>query len=641
MKRITLSLCLLFVCIASHAQLMLINNGPLVNKPGSGAGGADVSSLHDGINTFGLNHDIVDGYKVAEDFKVPGPGWTIDSIVFFAYQTQASPSTNSTINEVKIGIWDGSPALGSNIIYGDTGLNVLATSVWSGIYRTNATDTLNALRAIMRNTVNTPGLILDSGTYYVSWQSGGSLASGPWAPPINVQGITKTGDALQFVPSTQIWQPAKDTSTAPPGAGTGHIQGFPFIIYGHQDTTGSGVLNDSCFTAIDLSSSLGQPFGIVQTTGPYNNDSASTGADDPTTGFACFGEPDGSGSGPSLDNTLWFSFIGDGGLYFIETGDCGGVANYIDDGDTQIGIYTGTCGALVPLDCNEDGPNATATTFPAGLTLQTTSGTTYYMLIDGFNFNGTLSTGQYCVNITRLLNIPCGDTTISPGIAAANDTMICFNDTLRITVAGVVAPTAGVYRGFSWLVSTADISGSNDPLNDPSFVGGSGIAAGGVTIAQINDGSVFPSGDYYFTPVVYGNAIDDSLPPDPPTRVYDLILDTGCTYTGTSILVHLLAQGDPFCNVAIDEYAGNSADIALVYPVPVKDMLNIQYTSIMGGTISLTVCDNLGRIIQQSEETSYKGKNYFSFDMSNQSPGIYYVKVISSGNTIVARFVKE
>ena len=47
---------------------------------------------------------------------------------------------------------------------------------------------------------------------------------------------------------------------------------------------------------------------------------------------------------------------------------CAGVTDPIDDGDTQIAIYTGTCGNLTPVACNEDGPNATTTYYPAGLT---------------------------------------------------------------------------------------------------------------------------------------------------------------------------------------------------------------------------------------------------------------------------------
>ena len=44
-------------------------------------------------------------------------------------------------------------------------------------------------------TVNT---FLPAGTYWVDWQADGTLASGPWAPPVSILGQTTTGNALQF-----------------------------------------------------------------------------------------------------------------------------------------------------------------------------------------------------------------------------------------------------------------------------------------------------------------------------------------------------------------------------------------------------------------------------------------------------------
>lgn len=55
----------------------------------------------------------------------------------------------------------------------------------------------------------------------------GSLASGPWAPPITINGQTTTGDALQFTTSSGSWAPANDT-------GTYTQQGMPFLILGES-----------------------------------------------------------------------------------------------------------------------------------------------------------------------------------------------------------------------------------------------------------------------------------------------------------------------------------------------------------------------------------------------------------------------
>jgi hypothetical protein len=76
----------------------------------------------------------------------------------------------------------------------------------------------------MRNVLLTTGLVLLQGTYYLDWQAGGTLVSGPWAPPITINGQTITGNARQRV--SGIWGKLLDTGTAT-------WQGLPFLIYGH------------------------------------------------------------------------------------------------------------------------------------------------------------------------------------------------------------------------------------------------------------------------------------------------------------------------------------------------------------------------------------------------------------------------
>ena len=65
------------------------------------------------------------------------------------------------------------------------------------------------------------GVHLPPGTYWVDWQAAGSLASGPWVPPVTILGQTTTGDAKQQVTGT--WGPVLD--------GT-YPQGLPFVVRG-------------------------------------------------------------------------------------------------------------------------------------------------------------------------------------------------------------------------------------------------------------------------------------------------------------------------------------------------------------------------------------------------------------------------
>ncbi len=226
MKTITQTFIAMLLPTIAWAQLF--NNGPLVNAPGAGAGGANVSHLHSGMTTFGFGHALSAKYRVADDFTLP-PGVTcyIDSIVFFAYQTNST--TTSTINHVNWAIWDASPMAGGQIIAGDTTANDLDYTYWSGIYRTTEADLQNTQRPIMANRVSTTGLVLVSGTYWLSWQTGGiTTLTGPWAPPVTITGVTNTGNAIQFdptAPNNGAWNNIID-------GGSNTQQGLPFFIYG-------------------------------------------------------------------------------------------------------------------------------------------------------------------------------------------------------------------------------------------------------------------------------------------------------------------------------------------------------------------------------------------------------------------------
>ena len=83
------------------------------------------------------------------------------------------------------------------MVWGDTTTNVLTGSTWSNIYRVLDTTLTDSQRPIMASmvTVNT---FAAAGTYWLDWQSDGTLASGPWAPPVTILGQTTTGNANQY-----------------------------------------------------------------------------------------------------------------------------------------------------------------------------------------------------------------------------------------------------------------------------------------------------------------------------------------------------------------------------------------------------------------------------------------------------------
>lgn len=203
----------------------LWNNGPLVTHPGGGFGGNDLAMLDTslGENTLGYGHQVSADNRVADDFTVAAGGWTIDTITFYAYQTGAPQS--GTITGVNLQIWDGVPGdVGSSVVWGDGTTNRLASTGFSGAYRATDTDPLNNARAIQRD-VATVGTTLAAGTYWVDWQTDGTLASGPWAPPVSLVGQTHPAGANGMQSVGGVWAPVTDSGNGTPDA-------FPFIING-------------------------------------------------------------------------------------------------------------------------------------------------------------------------------------------------------------------------------------------------------------------------------------------------------------------------------------------------------------------------------------------------------------------------
>ncbi|HPJ63611.1 choice-of-anchor J domain-containing protein, partial [Lentimicrobium sp.] len=159
------------VPLASNRNV-LYDNGPLVNSPGTGSGGADESILQTGLGmgTYGFGMQQSAGNSVADDFEVTG-NWNIQNIEFFGYQTGSS--TSSTFTGVFCRVYDGAPNAGGTVIWGDLVTNRMISTEWSNIYRNDNGPGGSTDRPVMRIVAETPGLTLSPGTYWVEWQTTG------------------------------------------------------------------------------------------------------------------------------------------------------------------------------------------------------------------------------------------------------------------------------------------------------------------------------------------------------------------------------------------------------------------------------------------------------------------------------------
>jgi hypothetical protein len=291
-----------------------------------------------------------------------------------------------------------------------------------------------------------------------------------------------------------------------------------------------GSSNDECdgATALDLSGP----------NGPFDNTTA-TGA-----GIVdnCFGEGDFGGAGPSDDNSLWFSFTGDGGVWHVyTTPNCGdGVdllaeGTYIEGGDTQMELFTGTCGDLTSADCNEDdlaygavspdGPG-----YFAGLTVATEAGVTYYVMVDGFDG----SAGQYCISAEAE---PCGSvTTVAPETID-----LCPNATADISIDAATFDLGWELNGNTpaplFYILNADFTQALGIV--------AGTSADGLTLTL--DGANPPVADAQFIvlPVLASNLLENGGQTFPQ-------IDGNCDSNfGSPVLVTILAAGDPACDAVV------------------------------------------------------------------------------------------
>lgn len=215
---------------------VLWDNGPLVTSVGTGVGGADESIVDasEVVNGFGCQWGA--DIRLADDFTVPaGETWEISTITVFGYQTGSGPP--STILECYIEIFNGHPETGTSV-YGDLFTDVMTSSSWMNCYRVKPpTSGTSTERPIMANVCEFASpIVLSEGTYFLVWQLDGTGSSGPWTPPVTINGQLNTGDAIQYFES--MWNPIDDSASLEP-------KGLPFILENN-----SGALDNETWATI-------------------------------------------------------------------------------------------------------------------------------------------------------------------------------------------------------------------------------------------------------------------------------------------------------------------------------------------------------------------------------------------------------
>ena len=178
-------------------------------------------------------------------------------------------------------------------------------------------------------------------------------------------------------------------------------------------------------------------------------------------------------------------------------------------------------------------------------------------MLDFFSATGTME--MYIDNVLFKQLSPseldCANSSLG---TASGPNAVCWGETVTIEMGPSVIPNYNnldTLSGFAWAISSADISGSAAPFTEPSFLGVSvGFFPPEVyDLSYVNDGSVFPAGIFYMTPVSFGYAINT----DGTLAGFDF--SGGCVTTGNSVEVTFLEELDPI-DVSIDATGSTGSD---------------------------------------------------------------------------------
>ena len=304
---------------------------------------------------------------------------------------------------------------------------------------------------------------------------------------------------------------------------------------------------DTCDTAVDISPYFGQTPDVPQITGLFDNTDATVSDTDPE--VSCWNEV-GADSLDLLNTTMWFTFTGDGGTYDIQTVPCN-ATNYIgtaqnDVGDTQMLLFSGeNCSDLTAVQCNDDLFPSGIPDWRAGLTLQTSPGQNYYLLIDAFENQGVVATGEFCIQITQKPSIPCAQGEVG-AFTLADNGFLCqgenLQDILNVDSSGFVLPTISPQSGLAWCFSQAPIPANTWPGSIPD-ISSTPFSTEISMPFLLNNSTTLDYGVYYLTPVVLGGGslINTSGLP----YVFNVNPDSGCYFVGASQKLTLLPALSP------------------------------------------------------------------------------------------------
>ena len=127
-----------------------------------------------------------------------------------------------------------------------------------------------------------------------------------------------------------------------------------------------------------------------------------------------------------------------------------------------------------------------------------------------------------------------------------------------------------------------------------------------------------------------------------------LIADPVCGCNGFSYINYCYAQSAGVTSwsagacttTAIKESSGQVMEL-LLFPVPAKNVLNVQYELLHSGHSEIKICNILGQAVTKQNIADAAGIHQTQIALNGFAKGIYLIELISGTDRVVKRFVVE
>jgi|GEM_PF-2539134 len=219
----------------------------------------------------------------------------------------------------------------------------------------------------------------------------GNMGGSPVGGVYSGSGVTDDGNGQSYTFDPNVGGAGAQTITYTFTDGNGCAASATATV----TVTAAALPGDICTDANDISALFAGPLNEAQVSAIQDN-TGYNADNDPGAGYECW-----FGDAPVLNNTVWYTFTGDGQKYSIRSIACG-ADNPMINTDTQFALYSGDCAAPTAVACNDD-EDFDNQVYNSYLEIVTEPGVDYLLMVDGYVAAADYDAiGTFCLQVTRL-----------------------------------------------------------------------------------------------------------------------------------------------------------------------------------------------------------------------------------------------